>query len=43
MQGASPDHGGPRAGIKVCTAGRGDRACELGELTLMSKTGRQIV
>lgn len=43
MQGAAPDHGGPRDGIKVCTAGRGGRAGELGELTLLSKAGRQIV
>lgn len=42
MQGASPC-GGPCDGIKVCTAGRGGRACELGELTLLSKAGRQIV
>lgn len=43
MQGATPDHGGPRDGIRVCTAGRGGRACELGQLTWLSEAGRQIV
>lgn len=43
MQGAAPDPGGPRGGIKVCAAGRGGRACELGELTLLAKAGRQTV
>lgn len=43
MQGAAPCHGGPRDGIKVRSAGRGGRACELGELTLLSKAGRQTV
>lgn len=37
MQGAAPCHGGPRDGIKVCSAGRGGRACELGELIFFQR------
>lgn len=42
MQRATPHHGGPHDGIKVCTAGKGSRACELGDLTLLSKASGQI-